>query len=101
MPRQQDRIPFLTEIVFEALSGRHASRISDLSNGGCFADSIAPVQEGEELNFLLKLESGDSMPFTGRVAYVMERVGFGISFTNLTDERKAFVDNIMRSRSES
>lgn len=97
MPRQQERVTYLIEIVLECASGKREARISDLSPGGCYIDSIVAVQEGEPVAFSLNSPTGDTLPFTGEVAYVLDGFGFGVKFTDLTDERKAFLDDIIKA----
>lgn len=99
MPREQERITYLIEIVLECASGKREARISDLSPGGCYIDSIVSVQEGEPVSFSLKDSSGKTLPFTGKVAYAFGGAGFGVKFTDLTDERKAFLDEVIRAHS--
>ncbi|MEP7074187.1 MAG: PilZ domain-containing protein [Acidobacteriota bacterium] len=97
LPRQNERIPFYTEVMIQSESGTRGARISDVSTGGCYIDTIAPAREGEEVCFDIRDRSGNTLSFTGTVAYVMENMGFGIQFTELTDEHKAAIDEIMRS----
>ena len=97
MPREQERVNYLIEILLECASGKREARISDLSPGGCYIDSIVSVQEGEPVSFSLKDASGNILPFTGQVAYVFDGAGFGVKFTELTDERKAFLDQMMKA----
>jgi hypothetical protein len=96
MPREQERVTYLIEIVLECASGRREARISDLSPGGCYIDSIVAVQEGEPVSFSLSAPSGE-MLFTGETVYVLSGNGFGVKFTDLTDERKAFLDQVIKT----
>jgi PilZ domain. len=95
MPRLQERVPYLKEIVLECASGKREARISDLGPGGCYIDSIVAVLEGEPVSLSVVTQSGEALSFTGEVAYVLNGMGFGIRFTELTDERKAFLDQVI------
>ena len=97
MAREQTRIPYLVEIVLESASGRRQERISDLSAGGCFVDSIALMTEGEPIAFEMVLPDGGSLKFTGRVTYVLAGVGFGVRFTEVSDDQRAFIESAMSS----
>jgi hypothetical protein len=99
MPRQQERVPYLKEITLECASGKREARISDLSPGGCYIDSIVAVVEGEPVSLSIKTESGDALSFAGEVAYVLNGMGFGVRFTDLNDERKAFLGQIVSANS--
>jgi hypothetical protein len=92
--REGERHPFLDEIMLEFSSGQREARISDISAGGCYVDSIAAVSEGEEVQFDLSTHDGGFIPFTGEVAYVLNGMGFGIKFTNITEEQRAFLETV-------
>ena len=95
MPREQERITYLSETTLECMSGRREARISDLSVGGCFIDSIAEVRVGEEITFELRLPGGTSIPVSGRVAYVLAGNGFGVSFTSLPEESREVIEQMV------
>jgi hypothetical protein len=97
--RQYERKPFLTEITLEFSSGKREARISDLSMGGCYVDTIASAPEGEPVKISIQTPSGESMQFEGEVAYVLPGFGFGIRFTDLTDERTDFLNKIISADS--
>ena len=62
-------------------------RISDLSLGGCYVDSIASVMEGEAISLIITVGSGEPQRLTGVVAYLLQGFGFGVRFTDLTPEQ--------------
>jgi len=84
MPRQQTRVPYLAAITLEFSSGKREARISDLSVGGCYVDSIAAVTEGEAVVFDLALPGEEPLHLAGTVAYVFEGNGFGVKFAELS-----------------
>jgi Tfp pilus assembly protein PilZ len=83
MPRQHERNSYLTEITLESASGKRQARLSDVSDGGCFIDTLTNVREGEEVSMTTTLSSGHELNVKGRVAYVMQGFGFGVSFTEI------------------
>ena len=85
MPRQHERTSYLTEVTLMSASGKRQARISDLSAGGCFVDTLTNVREGEEVSLSAQFENGDHFDVTGRVAYVMNGFGFGVSFTEFSN----------------
>ena len=99
MPRQQPRFSLVIEIVLDSGSGKTGARISDISMGGCYVDTIAPFREGETIIFYL-VQSGGRIKFTGDVSYVLEGFGFGVRFTNLTNEQTDFLTQVVSSRPE-
>ena len=88
IPRKDDRIGVPLEIVLEFSSGKREARISDLSLGGCYIDSIAAVSQGELVHFKLSLADGGSVELSGKVVYVHEGVGFGLRFEALSDGKR-------------
>ncbi|HEX6123828.1 MAG TPA: PilZ domain-containing protein [Pyrinomonadaceae bacterium] len=94
MPRQNDRFSYLKEVELEFASGRRSARISDISVGGCYIDTIAQVPVGESLT--LHIASDDaSMQFAGRVAYVLEGFGFGVEFVDLSEQQREFLSHLI------
>lgn len=101
MAREQQRVQFFIEVVLDSASGRWQARISDLSSGGCFIDSIATVREGEAVKFEVIHPGGKSLHFTGQVTYTLPGVGFGVRFTNVTEAQQKFADMMVRTLSKS
>ena len=99
MPRQNDRFSYLKEVELEFASGRRSARISDISVGGCYIDTIAQVPVGEQLTLHIATGNGEAKEFTGRVAYLLEGFGFGVEFTGLTDDHREFLAQILNSSS--
>jgi hypothetical protein len=97
MPRKEDRIAYLKEVELEFASGKRDARISDISAGGCYIDTIAQVPVGESVTLKISSSGGESVQFTGRVAYLLEGFGFGVEFTNLSDQQREFLNKIITS----
>lgn len=98
MPRQHDRVPFLTGIILEFASGRAEARVSDISMGGCFIDTITDARPGEQVRFELVEDNGTRLSFTGKVAYHFEGVGFGVIFTDLDEDQRQFLRRIVETK---
>lgn len=90
MPRIHERSTYLSETVLESSSGRHPARISDISSGGCYIDTIVEVNVGDPVAFEVAVENGP-VRFTGTVAYHFAGMGFGVQYTNLTQEQLQFL----------
>ncbi len=96
MPREQDRIPLSLEVILDSSSGKREARISDISLGGCYVDTITPAGEGESVSLQIRVPATEEMiPFTGTVVYSMEQLGFGVRFTDMTDKQRAFLEEIV------
>ena len=85
MPRQHERTSYLTEITLESASGKRQARISDVSIGGCFVDTLTNVRAGEEISLTCTLPEGEHLDVKGNVAYVMDGFGFGVEFTQFSN----------------
>lgn len=97
MPRKEDRFTFLKEIELEFASGKRSARISDISLGGCYVDTIAQIPVGDSLSLQLSASNGESMSIDGKVAYLLTGMGFGVEFVNLTAEQRDFLTRIVNS----
>ena len=93
--RQFERIPILLEVVLELTSGKRDCRISDLSMGGCFVDTIANVSKGEKIGLQLRLSTGQWLGLSGEVMYVYPTIGFGLRFTGLTNEERIQLQQVI------
>lgn len=92
------------DAVWDGKSGNHTARVSDLSDGGCYMDSMGDAIPGEILTLKLQLPSGDSLELTGEVAHHTPPLGFGIRFVDLNDQQlealRAFIEYLMDPSSD-
>jgi len=95
MKRLLDRKSVAIEIILESSIGRRPSRISDISLGGCYVESINNFRKGEIVSFEVETQTGETLTFTGEIAYVLEGFGFGMKFTSLTPPHIAFLNKII------
>jgi len=85
----------LLEAKWKGVSRRHEARVDDVSLGGCFVNTYAQVELGEHIDLEIQLASGEWLPLRGDVASYQPGVGFGMSFTSLTDEETAGLEELM------
>lgn len=95
--RQENRIPVLMGIQLEGESGRYEARTSDLSNGGCFVETLGKQTEGQAISFKLRLPSGDWLDLQGTVIYVDPNVGFGVRFTNISEDHQRRLEWLIKA----
>ena len=95
IPRQQKRISIPLTIERATASGSREARISDLSLGGCYVDSIASVRLEENFKFTLLLPEGRREEMSGDVIYIHEGIGFGLRFNNLSDDQRMLIQQII------
>ena len=95
--RSNKRKRILLEAKWKSVSRRHEARVDDVSLGGCFVNTYAQVELGEHIDLQIQLASGEWLPLRGDVASYQPGVGFGMSFTSLTDEETAGLEELMRT----
>ena len=93
--RRSERVSLLLEVYVEGLSGQYTARISDISLGGCYIESIMPVAIGERVQFKLQLLTGRWMLLRGEVINYQPSVGFGVRFVDLTMMERNVLKNVL------
>jgi hypothetical protein len=86
--REDKRARVSIEAWWEGQSGRHEARVSDLSMGGCFIDTLSTAELGELIIFAIKRPGGKWLQLRGQVASVDKHVGFSLAFTYLTEDEQ-------------
>ena len=97
MPRQEERKSYLEEVELNFASGKRLARVSDISMGGCYVDSIAAIPVGELLTLGIARNDEGITELSGKVAYVLEGFGFGVQFIGLTENQTKFLKEITDS----
>lgn len=70
-------------------------RISDLSRGGCYLDTINPFEVGTRV--LLRLARGQkTFEAHAVVMYAQRGMGMGLAFTEIKDEHRAILEEWVR-----
>lgn len=86
--REDERSRVSLDAWWEGLSGRQGARVSDISMGGCFIETLNVPRVGDVIVFAIKRPTGDWLELRGTVVAADPRVGFSVSFTFLTDEEQ-------------
>lgn len=90
----------LLEAKWKGVSRRHEARVDDVSLGGCFVNTYAQAELGEHIDLEIRLASGEWLALRGHVASYQPGVGFGMSFTSLSDEETAALEELMKTAEE-
>ena len=85
--RTENRLEVCLHAVWDGNSGNHTARITDLSEGGCYVDSLGQAQVGEVLKVKLQFQNGDWLELTCEVAHQIPPLGFGVRFLDLDSEQ--------------
>lgn len=83
--RQHQRIAKPFEGTWQGLAGAKECRITDLSAGGCFIETLAAPAAGQATIVTVKI--GDHhLSFPGEVLYVENSMGFAVKFHKIEDD---------------
>jgi Tfp pilus assembly protein PilZ len=85
--RSEERLEVSLDAVWDGKSGNYTARITDLSEGGCFVDTLGQASIGERLSLRCQLTDGTWLELSGEVAHHLRPVGFGLHFVNLSDQQ--------------
>src|SRR5690349_2238870 len=85
--RTEERLEVCLDAIWDGKSGNYSARVTDLSEGGCYVDTLGAAQVGEILSFRLQFPNGDWLELTGEVAHETPPLGFGLRFVYLTDQQ--------------
>jgi hypothetical protein len=99
--RRNRRKRLLLEAKWESMSRRHEARVDDVSLGGCFVNTYGKVELGEPVNLEMQLPSGEVLPLRGVVASYQPGVGFGMSFTSLSEDEIATLKELLLTAKET
>jgi PilZ domain-containing protein len=98
--RSSKRKRLLLEAKWESMSSAHEARVDDVSVGGCFVNTLGRVELNEEVNLQIQLPSGKWLPLRGYVTSYQPGVGFGVSFTSLSEMEAAALRELIASAQE-
>jgi Tfp pilus assembly protein PilZ len=98
--RINKRKRLLLEAKWRSVSRRHEARVDDVSLGGCFVNTYAQVELGEHIDLEIQLASSEWLSLRGQVASYQPGVGFGMSFTSLSAEEAAGLEELLRTAEE-
>ena len=98
--RSSKRKRLLLEAKWESMSNTHEARVDDISVGGCFVNTLGRVELNERVNLQIQLPSGAWLPLRGHVTSYQPGVGFGMSFTSLSDDESAALIRLIASVKE-
>ena len=98
--RNEKRWDVCLDAVWDGKSGNYVARVTDLSEGGCYVDTMGEAQVGEVIAFKLQLPDGEWFELNGEVAHQSSPLGFGLRFVKLTDEQhkklRSLLDHVPR-----
>ena len=91
--RSKPRLSVHLDAVWHGGEERHSARITDLSEGGCYLDTVGEVMSGEIVAFRVLLPDDDWLYLEGEVRHHRHGMGFGVQFVDLNEEQ---VEKLLR-----
>ena len=82
------------------MSSTHEARVDDISLGGCFVDTLGRVELNEAVDLEIHYPSGEWLSLRGQVVSYQPGVGFGMSFTSLSEDEVAALKDLTSSLEE-
>ena len=91
--RSKPRLSVHLDAVWHGGEERHSARITDLSEGGCYLDTVGEVMAGEIVAFRVLLPDDDWLYLEGEVRHHRHGMGFGVQFVDMNEEQ---VEKLLR-----
>ena len=85
--RIKQRLSVRLDAMWDSSTEAHSARITNLSEGGCYLDSVGEVRRGEIVGFRVLLPDGDWLYLEGEVRHYTAGRGFGVKFVELNEEQ--------------
>jgi PilZ domain len=95
--RNTERKRVLLEARWESMSRKHEARVDDVSLGGCFVNTYGSVELNEPVSLQILLPEGVWLNLRGTIVTCQPGVGFGMSFTNLSNDEEAALQKLIAS----
>ena len=90
--RSKPRLNVSLDAMWDAEAGRQSARVTDLSEGGCYLDTVGEVMRGEIVAFRILLPDDNWLYLEGEVKHHRHGFGFGVQFVDLNEEQ---TDNLL------
>ena len=93
--RTKQRLSVRLDARWDSSTETHSARITNLSQGGCYLDSVGEVRRGEIVGFRVLLPDDDWLYLEGEVRH-HSVAGFGVQFVDLNDEQTEKLQRLLR-----
>jgi len=99
--REKPRFRLSLDAMWDSSTEAHSARITDLSEGGCFLDSVGEVRTGEIVGFRVLLPNDDWLYLEGEVRHYAAGRGFGVKFVELNEEQTENLHRLLKIAEEA
>jgi hypothetical protein len=99
--REKPRLRVSLDAMWDSSTEAHTARVKDLSQGGCFLDSVGEVRLGEIVGFRVLMPDDDWLYLEGEVRHYSAGTGFGVQFVELNEEQTEKLHWLLRIAKEA
>ena len=99
--REKPRLSVSLDAEWDGTTGHHPAKVTNMSEGGCYLDSVGEVRRGEIVGFRVLLPDGDWLYLEGEVRHYSAGLGFGVQFTDLEEEQRQKIALVIRLAKEA
>ena len=99
--RTKPRLSIDLGAEWESAAGKRSARITNLSEGGCYLDSVGDVRRGEIVGFRVLLPEDDWLYLEGEVRHHTAGEGFGVKFLDLNEDQESKLKELILRASQS
>ncbi len=94
--RNEPRVPVCLEAALNGSGSRYNARVTDLSETGCYLDTMIDLVKDETVKVTILIAGQDSLTLAGRVAHQTLGLGFGVRFFDLDDGQLRRIRTLLR-----
>lgn len=98
--RRKPRLDVTLNAMWDSSTEAHSAKITNLSETGCYLDSVGEVRRGEIVGFRVLLPDDDWLYLEGEVRHHGLN-GFGVQFVDLNDEQTEKLKWLLRLAQEA
>jgi hypothetical protein len=99
--RAKPRLSVQLDAFWQGGEERHSALVTDLSEGGCYLDTVGEVMAGEIVAFRVLLPDEDWLYLEGEVRHHRHGLGFGVRFVDLNEEQTEKLHVLLRLAREA
>lgn len=99
--RSKPRLSVSLDAMWDSSTEAHSARVTNLSEGGCYLDSVGEVRAGEIVGFRVLLPDDDWLYLEGEVRHLTVGTGFGVKFTELNEDQTEKLKWLLKLASEA
>ena len=99
--RSKPRLTVSLDAVWDSINGRQSARVTNLSEGGCYLDTVGETLSGELVCFRILMPNEDDWLYLeGEVRHYTAGVGFGVRFLDLNQEQEGHMALLLKQAGE-